>query len=67
MEITAVIDELGGTRKVAHWLGIGSSAVRAWAWNGRIPPKHHTTLIDLAKRLKKSGKISRRVLEQAGA
>jgi hypothetical protein len=43
-----VIDRFGGQSQLARLLGKGPSTVQYWATTGRIPPKWHARLLELA-------------------
>lgn len=50
MSVGAIIDELGGTAKVAEELGKDQPLVSNWRARGRIPSDWWPALINLAKR-----------------
>ncbi len=43
-----VIDRFGGQSNLARLIGKGASTVQYWASTGRIPPKWHARLLELA-------------------
>ena len=51
MKIEEVIEHFGGSRALSRRMDIGASAIRAWTWNGKIPEKHHTKLIEMSERM----------------
>ena len=43
-----IIERFGGQSKLAHLLGKSPSTVQYWGSTGRIPPKWHARLVELA-------------------
>lgn len=53
--VTRVADRFGGLAPFAALLGLPPSTVRSWnnRDGGRIPSRHHTTILALAKKHRK--------------
>ena len=63
MRINNIIKHLGGSRTLSTHMDIGATAIRAWVWNGRIPSKHISFLVNLSDRMGKP--ITREEFENA--
>ena len=49
MKISEFLERLGGRLAIADALGLRRSSINMWVFNGIIPAKHHTALLELAQ------------------